>query len=344
MRIAVVNTFSPFVHGGAEFVVSDLIDKLNKLPNIEASHFTIPFPEHFDTNLIKFTLSSMSLNFDDYDMLIAFKYPAYCIPHRNKVIWIFHQLRQVYDLWDTQFGFKQNESPHVFLKEFVTNIDNKYIPNSTKIFTLSKEVAERLNGFNGINSEVMYSPLKDDNRYYCDSFEDYVIYPSRISPIKRQHLAIEAMKYTKTNVKLMIVGKCSESSYEKTIEDLINSNNLTNKVILTGEITQNDKFKLFSKCLGAVFIPFKEDYGLVTLEASLSKKPTICTFDSGGIREFITDHHNGLITDPDPKKLAESFDYLYANKDKAQDLGKKAYEQVKELNLNWETIINRILK
>lgn len=48
----------------------------------------------------------MSLNFDDYDMLIAFKYPAYCIPHRNKVVWIFHQLRQVYELWNTEFGFK----------------------------------------------------------------------------------------------------------------------------------------------------------------------------------------------------------------------------------------------
>lgn len=343
MRIAVVNTFNPFVYGGAEYVINDLIDQLKKKPNIEVYHFTIPFPEYFDTNLLKFTISTMSLNFDDYDMLIAFKYPAYCIPHRNKVVWIFHQLRQVYELWNTEFGFKVNPN-NLMLKEFVTNIDNKYIPQSTKIFTLSNEVSKRLKNYNNISSEVMYSPLKDCHHYYCDGFEDYLLYPSRISPIKRQHLVIEAMRLTKTNVKIFIIGKCNEDSYDKKIAKMIKDYNLSKKVIITGEISQTEKFKLYSKSLGAVFIPFKEDYGLVTLEASSSKKPTISTYDSGGIMEFIKNDENGIITDPDPVKLAKAFDYLYENRSCALSLGTRAFDEVNNLELNWDTIINRILK
>lgn len=42
---------------------------------------------------------------------------------------------------------------------------------------------------------------------------------------------------------------------------MIKDYDLSKKVIITGEISQSEKFKLYSKSLGAVFIPFKEDYG-----------------------------------------------------------------------------------
>ena len=34
------------------------------------------------------------------DRVIALKFPAYLVPHRQKVLWILHQYRQAYDLWD----------------------------------------------------------------------------------------------------------------------------------------------------------------------------------------------------------------------------------------------------
>ena len=33
------------------------------------------------------------------DRLIGLKFPAYLIPHPRKVIWLLHQHRQAYDLW-----------------------------------------------------------------------------------------------------------------------------------------------------------------------------------------------------------------------------------------------------
>lgn len=341
MRIAVVSTSSHFVFGGAEFVLNDLVKNLKKYGNHEVDHFNIPFPEFFDIELIQFTLSSLALNFDNYDMLIASKFPAYCIPHRNKVIWLFHQFRQVYELWENKYGF--NSTPKFsYLKDFIFNIDSKEIPRSAKIFSLSEEVAQRLKQYNHIESEILYAPVNDADKFYCDSYNDYIFYPSRISEIKRQHLAIEAMAYVKSNVKLYIAGKCAEPDYENSINHLIKNKNIHGKVKLMGEIPQQEKFNIFSKSLGAIFIPYKEDYGLVTLEAGLAKKATICTTDSGGVREFITSNSNGLVTDPDPKKIAEAMDFLYFNKDKAKIYGEAAYEKIQSLNLNWENIVNRI--
>lgn len=39
MKIAIVNTFNPFVYGGAEYVINDLIDQLKKNPKSRS----IPF-------------------------------------------------------------------------------------------------------------------------------------------------------------------------------------------------------------------------------------------------------------------------------------------------------------
>ena len=38
------------------------------------------------------------------DLMIGLRFPAYLIPHPNKVLWILHQFRTAYELWDHQLG------------------------------------------------------------------------------------------------------------------------------------------------------------------------------------------------------------------------------------------------
>jgi glycosyltransferase involved in cell wall biosynthesis len=44
-----------------------------------------------------------------------------------------------------------------------------------------------------------------------------------------------------------------------------------------------------------LFAPYQEDYGYVTLEAFLSRKPVITARDSGGTLEFVEDGVNGYV-------------------------------------------------
>ena len=45
-----------------------------------------------------------------------------------------------------------------------------------------------------------------------------------------------------------------------------------------------------------MFPPFDEDYGYVTLEAFLARKPVVTTTDAGGPLEFVEDGVTGLVT------------------------------------------------
>lgn len=58
MRIALLNTFSSFVRGGAEILVDDLLEQL-QLYGHEAHLHRIPFPHNFDAPLVA-TIESKS--------------------------------------------------------------------------------------------------------------------------------------------------------------------------------------------------------------------------------------------------------------------------------------------
>ena len=75
-------------------------------------------------------------------------------------------------------------------------------------------------------------------------------------------------------------------------------------------------------CSLAVFFgPQDEDYGYVTLEAMLARKPVITCTDSGGPLEFIIEDQTGLVTAPDAEALAAAIDKLYENEPLAIELG-----------------------
>jgi glycosyltransferase involved in cell wall biosynthesis len=58
---------------------------------------------------------------------------------------------------------------------------------------------------------------------------------------------------------------------------------------LHGPITERQLIDLYAGALAVVFPPFDEDYGYVTLEAFLARKPVITTTDAGGPLEFVED-------------------------------------------------------
>src|SRR5712692_8943342 len=107
MRIALVNNYLPFVHGGAEFLVDTLKDQLLERGH-EVTLTRVPFPATLDHKLFNNILTCRCLPFDEAEKVIAFKFPAFYVKHPNKTLWLFHQLRQVYELWDGEYGLKSD--------------------------------------------------------------------------------------------------------------------------------------------------------------------------------------------------------------------------------------------
>jgi hypothetical protein len=60
--------------------------------------------------------------------------------------------------------------------------------------------------FNDIDGVVVYPPIENPDRLTCQAWGDEVAFVCRISPHKRQHLAVGAMRFVETPVRLRIAG------------------------------------------------------------------------------------------------------------------------------------------
>lgn len=342
MKVALVNTTTPFVRGGAEILVDDLAEQLS-LRGHEATIFRIPFPMDFGKPLLHTIESVKMMRFDSYDKVIAFKFPAYCVQHRDKAVWMFHQFRQVYDLWNTQYGLQDDPEGRA-IRSVVVRADEDL--RKARVFTNAQEVGNRLLRFNNISSEVLHPPLKDMNLYRWGETGEYLFYPSRVDTFKRQLLAIQAMAHTKSNVRLVISGRCEEPAYDEAIRQTIHKHHLQNRVQYENRwISDEEKRDLFSRCLGAMYLPIQEDScGFVSMEAFYCAKPVITCLDSGGTLELVEDHKNGLLCEPTPESLALAMDNLYENRENAVAMGKDARLKIDSWNVIWEETIRRLLQ
>jgi glycosyltransferase involved in cell wall biosynthesis len=343
MKIGIVTVQVPFIRGGAEILCESLKNKLVEF-GYQAEIITIPFMWYPVEILPQQILATRLLDVSSVDKIIAVKFPAYYIKHPNKTLWIFHQHRTAYDLYNTVYCDIPNTKEGQRIRDIIINCDNNYIKESKNIYTISKNVSNRLKKFNNIDSDVIYPPLENESLFIKKDYGDYVFYQSRLSRLKRQDLAILSLKYTKSNIKLIIAGKPDDNTYLMELKSLIKEHNLENRVkLIDSFIPDKDKIELYANALGVIYIPKDEDYGLVSLESFYSKNTLITCNDSGGVLEF-ADNENSFICENDPKLLALALDELYYNKSIAAKKGQLCYEKIISMEINWQKTITKLLK
>lgn len=346
MKIAIAMVQVPFITGGAEIHAQMLKDELKKRGH-QVDIVTIPFkwyPEQaiIDCMMMGRMMDLTEINGEKIDRVIALKFPAYYVKHPNKVLWLLHQHRQAYDLWETEYGDLHNFPQGKEVRELIIKHDCKYMKEAKAIYTNAQNTANRLEKYNKIKGEALYHPPQNHEKLHCDSYGDYIFYPSRIDKLKRQRLMVEAARYTKTDVKFIIAGSGSQAEMTY-LKDYIKEYHLEDKVKLAGFISEEEKINYYANCLGVYFGAYDEDYGYITLEGFFSHKTVIVHPDSGGPLEFVEDGKNGYIAQSNGKALAEIFDKLYEDRQLAKKLGEAGYKSLLEKNIDWDYVIEKLL-
>jgi glycosyltransferase involved in cell wall biosynthesis len=77
---------------------------------------------------------------------------------------------------------------------------------------------------------------------------------------------------------------------------------VADRVTFLGTVGDDDLLGLYAGALAVAYPPYDEDFGYVTLEAFLARKPVITCRDSGGPNEFVRDGENGYVCEPDPTR------------------------------------------
>ena len=343
MKIAIVNNCVPFITGGAEHLADSLREKL-----IEHGHqailVRIPFRWQPPENIINHILACRLLSLNGVDRVIGLKFPAYFVPHDNKVLWLLHQFRQAYDLWGTKYQDIPDTPEGLRIREVIIASDNQYLREARKIYTNSHVTGDRLIQFNGFKSEVLFPPLNRSDHFFCSGYGDYVFYPSRVTTGKRQALVAEGMKYSKSPVRLVIGGQPELPSDREAVERVIREGKLESRVqFLPRFLTEQEKAELFAGALACAYTPYDEDsYGYVTLEAYHSRKPVITCTDSGGIGILVKDGKTGFVVPPTPEAIGQAMDRLYEDRAAARRMGEAGYESMQALGINWKTVVERL--
>ncbi len=345
MKIAICSSSVPFVQGGYRNIVEWLEAKI-----LEHGHqvevLYIPQDDGAQTHLQQFAMYRLVDLAQSADRIICFRPFSYAIPHDHKIVWFIHHLRIFYDLWDSNLRGFPDDAQHRGLRDRLRELDTAALVEARKIYTNSRIIGERLKFYNGLDSEILYPPIHNPENYRDLGQNDEIACVCRIEEHKRQHLLVEAMRHTRTPVRLKLSGRCADSLYSQKINQIINENGLANRVSFENRwISDQEKFDEFANCLASAYLPLDEDsFGYPTLEAAHSSKPSITAIDSGGVLEFVRNGHNGFVCHPDPADIADKMDQLYWNRDRARIMGIEANKTIGELEISWSHVLGKLLK
>jgi glycosyltransferase involved in cell wall biosynthesis len=344
MKIALCSSYVPFIQGGARNIVEWLEPMLREAGH-QVERIYLPHddkPELLFQQMASYRWIDLC---DAADRIICFRPPAHFIPHPNKVLWFIHHIRSFYDLWDTPYRACPDDLRHRGIRDALRAADSTGLREAKRVFSNSRVVSERLMRFNGVESEVLYPPVFQPERFRCSGFNDEVVCICRLEHHKRQHLLVEAMAHVKTAVRLRLCSASSGPDYPAYLRKLVADAGLEQRVVIDERwISEDEKLRLLSECLAAAYLPLDEDsYGYPSLEASHCSKPILTTTDSGGVLELVADGINGLVCEPDPKALALALDQLYMDREATREMGRNAQGRLAELNIEWPHVLQRLL-
>ena len=116
---------------------------------------------------------------------------------------------------------------------------------------------------------------------------------------------------------------------------------LSERVRLLGSVGDTELVEHLARCRAVCYPPCAEDYGLLTLEAFVSRKAVITCVDSGGPAELVRPDQDGWVVEPDPASLANAFRQAMDDDALAERLGAAAQARASEFT--WENAIPQLL-
>ena len=347
MRILIATVQVPFIRGGAEVHAEGLRDALRAAGH-EVEIIAVPFKWYPPERIVDHMLACRLLDVTEVmgtpvDLLIGLRFPAYFIPHQNKVLWILHQFRTAYELWDHQLGDLIYSPDGLEVRDAIRQADRQFIAQAKLVFANSANVAARLKYFCDIEATPLYHPPPNAEEFYTNEAEDYLFFPSRLCLPKRQSLVLEALAHTKQPVRVRFAGAADQPLYQDELKSLARRLRVHNRVEWLGEISETEKRELYARALAVVYPPIDEDYGYVTLEAMLASKPLIVCSDSGGPLEFVRHEETGLIAEPQATSLARAFDQIWENRTSAKEWGEAGRALYQEMDITWPHVVRKLL-
>jgi glycosyltransferase involved in cell wall biosynthesis len=334
----------PFVHGGAEVHVRELLREL-KARGFDAELVSVPFKWYPKEEILPHAAAWRLLDLGEsngrpIDLVIATKFPTYFARHPNKVAWLIHQYRAAYELCGTPYSDFGHNERDLGLRDTLIRLDTEMLRECRRLYANAQNTANRVAKYNGLPAEALYHPPRLAARLAAarPSYGDFVLSVGRIESVKRVDLLVSAMARVDKPIGLVVAG---EGTQRANVERVARDAGVADRVTFLGAIDDEQLLGLYREALAVLYPPYDEDFGYVTLEAFLSRKPVVTTTDSGGPTEFVVDGVNGFVRDPAPEAIADAVNGLSRNRSLARALGDAGFERARLVT--WDGVIEKLV-
>jgi glycosyltransferase involved in cell wall biosynthesis len=341
-RILVCEAQVPFVHGGAEFLVRELVREL-RAHGHQADLVSVPFKWYPKEELLPHAAAWRLLDLSEssgrpVDLVIASKFPTYFVRHPHKVAWLMHQYRAAYELCGTIYSEFTHEELDVGLRDTIIRLDTEMLGECRRLFAIARNTAARLQKFNGLTATTLYHPPRLAPRITPGPYGDYVLSVGRIESVKRVDLIVRAMAQVDPPLRLVVAG---DGTHRQHVEREAHDIGVADRVTFLGQVGDDELLDLYAGALAVVYPPFDEDFGYVTLEAFLARKPVITCTDSGGPNEFVVDSVNGFVCEPAAEAVAGAIRRVDTDRRGAKALGDAGFEAASRVS--WDGVIEALV-
>jgi glycosyltransferase involved in cell wall biosynthesis len=370
----------PYMIGGAENLWLGLQRHLNEHTPHQAEIIKLPSREFSFWELIDSYRHFAELDLTGFDLVVSSKYPAWMVSHPNHVVYMLHRLRGLYDTYDVMnlpqeyadappavLALRAFMAEHAerreALPEFFARVaalrDAPGVREDLFAFPgpFIRELVHFLDGVGLARTEIrrygaISAAVGERPGYFPPGADVFVAHPptgleglhtgrgrylftvSRLDAPKRIDLLIAALAQVSARVELRIAGAGPE---EARLRELAAPDP---RITFCGRVGSAELAELYAGARAVAFIPYLEDFGLVTLEAMLAGKPVITCTDSGGTAELVTDGVTGLVAEPDPAALATAIDRLWASRREARRMGAAGRERAAAVT--WDGVVEQL--
>ena len=332
----------PFVHGGAEVHVRELVRELRARGH-DAELVSVPFKWYPKEEILPHAAAWRLLDLSEsngraIDLVIASKFPSYFVRHPRKVAWLIHQYRAAYELCGTPYSDFAHTELDVGLRDTLIRLDTEMLSECRAVFTNARNTADRLARYNGLTATPLYHPPKLAPRLAPGPYGDYVLSIGRIESVKRVDLIVRAMQHVDAPTRLIVAG---DGTQRGNVEREAHAAGVADRITFLGSVGDDALLGLYAGALAVVYPPYDEDFGYVTLEAFLARKPVITCTDSGGPNEFVVDATNGFVCAPAADAIAGAINTLASDRRRAAAMGDAGYEAARRVT--WDGVIEQLV-
>lgn len=256
---------------------------------------------------------------------------------------VFAQKNKIKHLWHVQEIIAK---PKIFNKGFVQLLSMDcnhvavYDSRTTMEFWINgnKKLAQKSEFVcNGL--DVSQKPIPDIESikkirkefFQVDEQQLVIALVGRINSWKGQQLLLDAFEkihQTYSTVKLVYIGSAppNQEFFETDLIAKIQNYKLEEKVII---IPFQENIWSFWDAIDIAVVPSTEPepFGMVAIEAMLSKKPVVAA-NHGGLTETVVHQHNGLLFEPNNStSLAKALEELIIDEQKRKLFGENGYQR-----------------